>query len=111
MHNVRRANLTAELGTIAKRSGPGAANRRRASLSAFFRWAIGEGLCNENPATAPHIAVVLNHLPAKLIRTYDRNAYTDEKKAAFETWANHLAVAVAKANGAKSLPCAKRRGL
>ena len=75
MHNVRCANLTAELGTIAKRSGPGAANRSRASLSALFRWAIGEGLCNENPATAPHIAeAVLNHLPAKLIRTYDRNA-------------------------------------
>lgn len=247
LRNVRRAHVAAELGTIAKMSGPGAANRSRASLSAFFRWAIGEGLCDENPVTgtnkqeenapreralsdaeaaalwlgvpnndygriiqlllltgcrreemggllwseidleartitipatrtknhnehvvplsdsvlailseiprrqgrdyvfavngqgfrdwsksklrlddklklkpwtvhdlrrtvrtgmgtlgiAPHIAeAVLNHLPAKLIRTYDRNAYTAEKKAALETWANHMAVAVAKANGA-----------
>jgi site-specific recombinase XerD len=25
--------------------------RKEASLSAFFRWAIGEGLCEENPVT------------------------------------------------------------
>jgi hypothetical protein len=42
----------------------------------------------------------LNHLPAKLIRTYDRNAYEPEKRAALDLWANHLAVAVAQANGA-----------
>ena len=50
---------------------------------------------------APHVAeAVLNHLPAKLIRIYDRNSYEPEKRAALETWANHLAVAVAKASGA-----------
>jgi hypothetical protein len=50
---------------------------------------------------APHIAeAVLNHLPAKLIRTYDRNTYEPEKRAALELWANHLAVAVAKLSGA-----------
>ena len=39
----------------------------------------------------PHVAeAVLNHLPAKLIRTYDRNTYTAEKKAALDAWANHL---------------------
>ena len=38
----------------------------------------------------PHIAeAVLNHLPAKLIRTYDRNTYEAEKKAALNAWANH----------------------
>jgi hypothetical protein len=42
----------------------------------------------------------LNHLQAKLVRTYDRNTYATEKRAALDLWANHLAVAVAKANGA-----------
>jgi integrase len=50
---------------------------------------------------APHVAeAVLNHLPAKLIRTYDRNTYAAEKRDALERWANHLAVAVAQATGA-----------
>jgi integrase len=50
---------------------------------------------------APHIAeAVLNHLPAKLIRTYDRNTYAAEKRDALERWANHLAVAIAQASGA-----------
>src|SRR5262249_38618647 len=51
MHGVSRANVAAEVSAIAKRSGPVAANRARASLSAFFRWAIGEGLCDANPVT------------------------------------------------------------
>jgi integrase len=50
---------------------------------------------------APHVAeAVLNHLPAKLIRTYDRNKYLDEKRAALDTWANHIRVAIAQASGA-----------
>lgn len=50
---------------------------------------------------APHIAeTVLNHLPPKLIRTYDRNTYAAEKKAALDLWASHLMIAVAKATGA-----------
>jgi hypothetical protein len=49
----------------------------------------------------PHVAeAALNHLPPKLIRTYDRNTYTAEKRDALERWANHLAVAVAQASGA-----------
>lgn len=49
----------------------------------------------------PHIAeAVLNHLPPKLLRTYDRNKYLKEKRAALDTWANHLAVAIAQATGA-----------
>ena len=49
----------------------------------------------------PHVAeAVLNHLPAKLIRTYDRSTYGAEKRAALDAWASHLAVAIAKANGA-----------
>jgi integrase len=50
---------------------------------------------------APHVAeAALNHLPPKLIRTYDRNTYAAEKKAALDLWASHLMVAVAQATGA-----------
>ena len=49
----------------------------------------------------PHVAeAALNHLPPKLVRTYDRNTYENEKRAALELWANHLAVAIAQATGA-----------
>jgi integrase len=50
---------------------------------------------------APHVAeAVLNHLPPKLVRTYDRNTYAAEKRAALDLWANHVAVIVAQAEGA-----------
>jgi integrase len=48
---VSRANVSAALGAIAKDKGAVTANRARAALSAFFRWAIGEGLCDHNPVT------------------------------------------------------------
>jgi integrase len=49
---------------------------------------------------APHIAeAVLNHLPPKLVRTYDRNAYEREKRQALDLWAEHLMRLV---NGEKS---------
>jgi len=60
----------------------------------------------------PHIAeAVLNHLPPKLIRTYDRNTYTAEKRDALDKWATHLKVAVAQATGANvsSLASSSRR--
>jgi hypothetical protein len=50
---------------------------------------------------APHVAeAVLNHLPAKLIRTYDRNTYEVEKKAALDAWAGHIRVIIAQSQGA-----------
>jgi integrase len=49
----------------------------------------------------PHIAeAVLNHLPPKLIRTYDRNTYEAEKRDALDKWAAHLKLVVAQATGA-----------
>jgi integrase len=40
---------------------------------------------------APHIAeAVLNHLPPKLVRTYDRNAYEREKRETLVLWAEHI---------------------
>jgi integrase len=45
---------------------------------------------------APHIAeACLNHLPEKLIRTYDKNRYEPEKRAAFDRWAAHVAAIIA----------------
>lgn len=42
---------------------------------------------------APHIAeAVLNHLPEKLVRTYDKNKYENEKRDALNRWASHVAV-------------------
>lgn len=50
---------------------------------------------------APHIAEgVLNHLPPKLIRTYDKNKYLSEKRAALDIWASRILTVVAKAKGA-----------
>jgi integrase len=57
---------------------------------------------------APHIAeATLNHLPAKLIRTYDRNKYESEKRAALDQWATHLKTVVAQATGANVTPLRK----
>ena len=39
----------------------------------------------------PHIGeAILNHLPPQLMRTYERNAYETEKRAALERWATSL---------------------
>jgi len=58
----------------------------------------------------PHIAeAVLNHLPPKLIRTYDRNKYESEKRVALDKWAAHLKVAIAQATGANVTALRKPR--
>ena len=42
-------------------------------------------------AVAPHIAeAAINHLPTKLIRTYDVNSYEHEKRQALDLWAAHV---------------------
>jgi integrase len=57
----------------------------------------------------PHIAeAVLNHLPPKLIRTYDRSTYAAEKKAALDQWATHLKTIVAQATGANVTALSKK---
>jgi len=49
LDGITRADVAASLTTIAKDSGPVAANRARSTLSKFYVWAIGEGLCDNNP--------------------------------------------------------------
>jgi integrase len=46
---VRRATVSARLAAIADANGKTAADRARAALSAFFTWAIREGLADANP--------------------------------------------------------------
>ena len=46
---VSRADVAARLGRIATDNGQYAANRARAALSAFYAWAIAEGLADSNP--------------------------------------------------------------
>jgi integrase len=51
--------------------------------------------------TLPHICeAVLNHLPPKLVRTYNQNTYENEKRKALDAWAHHLKTIVAQATGA-----------
>jgi integrase len=49
IRSVTRSDVAAQLGRIAKDNGPFASNRARAALSAFFSWAIGEGLVDATP--------------------------------------------------------------
>jgi len=59
----------------------------------------------------PHIAeAVLNHLPPKDIRTYDRNTYTAEKRDALAQWATHLKTVVAQTTGANVAALRKGEG-
>jgi integrase len=56
IRNVTRSDVALQLGRIAKESGPFASNRARAALSAFFSWAIGEGLVDANPVVGTNKA-------------------------------------------------------
>src|SRR5262249_5924160 len=46
---IERRHIAVELNTIAKASGAASANSARSSISKFYKWAIGEGLCEANP--------------------------------------------------------------
>lgn len=47
--SISRATVATRLRELAKTSGTGAADRTRSNVSTFFAWAIGEGLCENNP--------------------------------------------------------------
>ena len=46
---IERRHIAVELNSIAKTSGAASANRARSSISRFYKWSIGEGLCDANP--------------------------------------------------------------
>ena len=47
--SIERRHIAVELNAIAKASGAAFCNRARSSISRFYKWAIGEGLCESNP--------------------------------------------------------------
>lgn len=49
LHQIKRGMVAARLSEIARERGPFASNRARASLSALYTWAMGEGLAEINP--------------------------------------------------------------
>jgi integrase len=58
----------------------------------------------------PHICeAVLNHLPPKLVRTYNQNTYENEKRKALDAWAHHLKTIVAQASGANVTALKKKQ--
>ncbi|MBD2746948.1 tyrosine-type recombinase/integrase [Microvirga sp. BT688] len=56
IHKIHRATVAGRLAEIARENGPFASNRARASLSALFSWAMGEGLADLNPVTGTNKA-------------------------------------------------------
>ena len=57
IETVDRRAIAALLADLADNSGPGAANRCRASLSAYFTWLAKEGITEANPVTFTNKAV------------------------------------------------------
>jgi integrase len=49
VHAITRRDVAARLNQIITNHGPVAAARARSTLSAFFAWAMGEGLVDQNP--------------------------------------------------------------
>jgi len=50
LNNIKRADVAAQLNTIAE-NGPVNANRARSALSGLYSWAIGDGRAESNPVT------------------------------------------------------------
>jgi integrase len=76
VQGIRRQDVALRLGEIAGTNGPFAANRARAALSAFFSWALGEGLVESNPV------VGTNKATAEISR--DRVLTDDELRAIWQ---------------------------
>ena len=57
VESVDRRTVAVLLGEIAEKSGPFAANRVRASLSAYFTWLLREGIVEANPILATNEAI------------------------------------------------------
>lgn len=49
VHDVKRRDVAVAIGDITKKSGKTSAARARSALSAFYVWAIKQGIADENP--------------------------------------------------------------
>jgi integrase len=57
IHEITRRRVAIRMAEISAKNGPIAANRAKASLSAFFSWAIGEGMVEGNPVIGVNEAI------------------------------------------------------
>jgi integrase len=57
IHEINRRAIAIRLTEISAVNGPVAANRARATLSAFFSWAMGEGIVEHNPVAGTNKAI------------------------------------------------------
>ncbi|WP_131196852.1 tyrosine-type recombinase/integrase [Lichenihabitans psoromatis] len=56
LQQIERSTISARLSEIATENGLHAANRARATLSAFYAWALGDGVASSNPVIGTHKA-------------------------------------------------------
>src|SRR3954468_19972479 len=56
LNDINRRAVAVRLSEIARENGPIAANRSRVALSAFFNWAMREGLADANPVVGTNRA-------------------------------------------------------
>jgi integrase len=56
LHDIDRKAVADCLNELVAKRGAATANRARASLSGFFRWAMGNGLADANPVVGTNIA-------------------------------------------------------
>lgn len=71
IHNIQRRDIAVALGTIVKENGVTSAARARSALSAFFVWAIKEGVADINP-------VMGTNNPGEGLTSRDRVLTADE---------------------------------
>ena len=56
VEKISRADIAGVLSTVRNNSGEVTGNRVRATLSGFFSWAMGEGMCDANPVVGTNRA-------------------------------------------------------
>ncbi len=74
LDKINRATIAARLDVLADNNGKAAANIARASLSAFFSWAMRQGICETNPV------IGTNKPDDPALRARDRVLSDDELK-------------------------------
>lgn len=85
LDTVTRREIASMLSTIAEKHGDVSADRARAALSAFFAWAMREGLCEANPVIGTNVYAGATSRDRKLTDAelaavwlaLDRNDYGD----------------------------------
>ena len=108
VHEIDRRDVAARLQVIAEAHGPIASNRARATLSAFYAWAIGHGLAETNP--------VVGTVKAGQERSRDRTLTAEEIAAVWQEagagrpWPHRPSCCCSPANAAaRLLACAGAR--